>query len=93
MLDKIKLALRLSSDAFDDEISSLIIACKLDLDMSGIDTSLLEDDDDLYIEAIRLYCKSKFGLDNPYAEKYWDAYVSLRTHMTTAKEYRYEPSN
>lgn len=90
MVDKIKLALRLSSDTFDDEVRSLIAACKLDLDVSGVNTKLIKDGDELYMEAIRLYCKSKFGLDNPYAEKYWDAYVSLRTHMTTVKEYRYE---
>lgn len=36
MLQKVKLALRIKSNKFDDEIQDLISACKIDLSISGV---------------------------------------------------------
>ena len=43
MLNNIKLALRISTDSFDEELRDLINACKSDLKLSGI-TNIDEDD-------------------------------------------------
>lgn len=54
MLDKVKLALRKKSDAFNEEIQSLINAAMLDLGIAGVETDLI----DAVIErAVITYCK------------------------------------
>lgn len=72
ILDKIKLALRITTTAFDSELTDLMNACLLDLGIAGVvvpysssvDThgepiSVL--DNDLVIRAIITYCKIHFG--------------------------------
>ena len=43
MLESVKLALRISTNAFDDEISDLIDAALLDLGVAGVDNALIHD--------------------------------------------------
>ena len=59
ILDKVKLALRIVTDDFDEEITDLINACLLDLGIAGV----TEDDttNALIIRAICTYCKYHFG--------------------------------
>lgn len=68
MLDKVKKVLRIKSDKLDDEILDLIEACKIDLSISGV--KKIDETDALVIQAIKLYCKANFGLDNNDSEKY-----------------------
>lgn len=59
ILEKVKLALRIVTDDFDQEIVDLIQACLLDLGIAGVtqnDTS-----NALLIRAIITYCKANFG--------------------------------
>ena len=58
MLEKVKLSLRIKTDAFDDEISDLILAALADLGIAGIHT---DDADPLIIRAVITYCKLYFG--------------------------------
>lgn len=88
MLEKVKLALRVSSDAFDTEITDLIASAKLDLGISGVLNTA--DTDKLVAQAIILYCKAYFSIDSPNSEQYLKAYTSLKTHMSLAKGYRVE---
>ena len=59
ILEKVKLALRITTDDFDEEIQDLIDACLLDLGIAGV----TEDDttDSLIIRAIITFCKLNFG--------------------------------
>lgn len=59
MLDKVKLALRITTDDFDGELQDLIDACLLDLGIAGV----TEDDttNKLIIRAIITFCKMNFG--------------------------------
>ena len=68
MLESIKLALRIKSSAFDEEISDLIQSAEIDLKISGIINA--KEDDPLIRQAIKTYCKANFGLDNKYSEKH-----------------------
>lgn len=74
MLDKVKLALRISTDAFDSELSDLIEAAKLDLGVAGVRNSDLEPGDTstdaLISRAIVLYCKLYFG--EPPTAEHWN---------------------
>ena len=59
MLEKVRLALRIATDAFDDEINGLIAAARSDLTLAGV--RLPEGDDPLITRAVVTYCKMNFG--------------------------------
>jgi len=63
LLEDARKALRLSTDAFDGEITDLIDACKADLALVGV--SLLDVEDPLVKRAILLYVKAHFGYEDP----------------------------
>lgn len=59
LLDKVKLALPISTDAYDDEINDLISAAKLDLGVAGVVPT--QEGNALVERAIITYCKLNFG--------------------------------
>lgn len=63
MLDKVKMALRVTTDAFNSELTSLIKACIADLNLAGITgaTVTIDSDDDLIVQAVVAFCKWRFG--------------------------------
>ena len=72
ILDKIKLALRITTTAFDSELTDLMNACLLDLGIAGVEVPYSQSvdthgepisvlDNDLVIRAIITYCKIHFG--------------------------------
>lgn len=63
MLARVKLALRITTNAFDDEITGLITAALMDLGIVGIDPSSLTSGstDELIITAVITYVKLHFG--------------------------------
>lgn len=65
MLDRVKLALLISSNDFDDEIEDLIGAAVLDLNIAGVDNDTVISEnpsDKLIIRAICSYCGYQFEL-------------------------------
>lgn len=64
MLDKVKLALRISTAAFDAEISDLIAAALADLGLAGVTPT--PEDDPLIIRAVITYCRVNFGQPEDY---------------------------
>lgn len=86
MLDKVKLALRVTTDAFDEEIHDLIEAAKLDLGLSGVDSTY---DDPLLRKAIITYCKMSFGLPEDY-DKLKSSYDEQKAQLKVATAYRSE---
>jgi len=81
MLEKIKLALRLTNNSFDAEVEALIAACKADLRIAGV--IRIEDSDPLILQAVTLYCKGNFGFAD-IGEKYLTAYENLKTPLRLA---------
>jgi len=59
MLEKVKQALRITSNVFDDELNNLISAAQLDLGIAGV--IVPEEIDALVTTAIITYCKMRFG--------------------------------
>ena len=78
MLDRVKLALRLTTDAFDSEVQELIEAGRADLGIAGV---IASEADPLHIRALILYCKAEFG-SNPDSEKFAKSYELLKTHIS-----------
>lgn len=62
ILNRVKLALRIVTDAFDSEIEDLIKACLLDLKIAGVNEYTIDNvTDALIIRAVCTYCKYHFG--------------------------------
>ena len=69
ILNKVKLALRIVTDAFDSEIEDLIKACLLDLKIAGVNEYTIDSvTDALIIRAVCTYCKYHFGDANGVEE-------------------------
>ena len=64
MLDKVKTALRIVTDAFDDELTDLIAAAELDLGIAGV--VVPSEMDALVRRAIITYCRVHFGAPDEY---------------------------
>lgn len=84
MLDKAKLALRVCTDAFDDEILDLIAAAKLDLGIAGV--SETEETDHLVSRAIITYCRMNFGQPDDY-DRLKSSYDEQKAQLSMATGY------
>ena len=63
MLDKAKKALRLTTSAYDDELTDLIQAALLDLGIAGV---LTDEPDELVQRAVLTYVRMHFGKPDDY---------------------------
>lgn len=91
ILDDVKLSLRVSNAAYNTEVTDLIAAAKLDLEITGIDSAKITDTDSLIKRAIILYCKANFGYDNKDADRLMESYVMLKTHLSVSTDYHTYP--
>lgn len=86
--EKVKRNLRISTDAFDEDIQDLIVAAKKDMELVGI--KKLDEADPLISRAIILYCKGHFYMYNKDSEKYLQSYDLLKQHLSMAGDYNNE---
>lgn len=84
MLEKIKLALRISTDKYDSELNDLIESAKLDLGVAGV--VVPQTVDALVTKAIITYCKMSFGLPEDY-DRLKRSYDEQKAQMSTATGY------
>ena len=85
MLDKVKLALRISSTSFDSQINDLIDAAILDLTkFADIKTFTTTTADAVQTNAIIAYVSYNWFKD----EKFLRAYNDLKMQMSTSSYYR-----
>lgn len=85
LLDDMKLVLRVSNAAYDDEVSMLIAAAKSDMVRVGIDPALIEPEQGeiapLVRQAISCYCKAHFGWDNDEGARFDRSYRQTVTDL------------
>lgn len=88
MLARVKLALRITTNAFDDEIMGLITAALMDLGIVGIDPSSLTSGttDELIITAVITYVKLHFG-EPADPERLKRSYDEQKAQLITATGY------
>ena len=84
MLDKVKLAMGITTDAYDSEISDLIDAALLDLGIAGVDNSLTNDK--MVQRAVITYCRLMFHSPADFENLRW-AYEQLKGQMAIATGY------
>ena len=84
MLEKVKMALRITTTALDEELTDLIEAAKLDLGIAGV---ILPDSlDALCNKAIITYCKMSFGIPEDY-DRLKRSYDEQKAQLSTATGY------
>lgn len=85
MLTRVKLALRITTDLFDSELTDLINAAMLDLGIAGVSG---EEADPLIARAIITYCKIHFGepSDRDF-DRLKAAYDEQKAQLSTATGY------
>lgn len=84
MLEKVKLALRITTDAFDDELNNLILAAQTDLGIAGV--VLPEELDSICTVAIVTYCKLHFGEPDEY-DRLKASYDEQKAQLSMATGY------
>lgn len=83
-LNAVKMALRVTTDAFDTEISNLIDAALLDLGVAGVDNDDVTDA--LVLMAVKTYCRLHFGEPEDY-DRLKASYDEQKSQMSMATGY------
>lgn len=86
MLSRVKLALRIKTNAFDDEITGLINAALMDLGLVGIS---IPSNDELVTTAVITYVKLHFG-DPSDPDRLKKSYDEQKAQLITATGYGLE---
>ncbi len=86
MLDKVKLALRIKSQAFDSEIEDLIAAALADLGLAGVTAAQELEADPLITRAVVTYCRANFGEPDDY-ERMKKSYDEQKAQLSMATGY------
>lgn len=84
MLEKVKIALRISTTAFDTELTDLIAAALLDLGIAGVIVPATIDA--LVTRAVITFCKMSFGLPEDY-DRLKASYDEQKAQLMTAEGY------
>ena len=84
VLSAVKLALRVTTTAFDDELKSLINAALLDLGVAGVTND--DTTDALILRAVVTYCKCNFGQPDDY-DRLKKSYDEQKAQLATATGY------
>lgn len=84
MLDKVKLAMGITVDAYDAELTDLIDAALLDLGIAGVDAA--QNYDSMVQRAVITYCRMMFHSPADFENLRW-AYESLKGQMAIASGY------
>lgn len=86
LLEKVKLALRLTVDAYDAELTGLINAAKIDLGIAGV--VIPAELDDIIDRAIITYCKVHFSaLTDGEWSRLKASYDDQKAQLATATGY------
>lgn len=87
MLNLVKLALRITTNAYDDELTQLISSAVIDLGFGGmVDTITVQNADSVVKQAIITYCKMNFGLPEDY-DRLKRSYDEQKAQLGTATNY------
>lgn len=86
MLEKVKLALRIKSQAFDSEIEDLIAAGLADLGLAGVTAAQELEADPLITRAVVTYCRVNFGEPDDY-ERMKKSYDEQKAQLSMATGY------
>ena len=84
ILDDVKMALRIKTNAYDTELNGLINSAKLDLGIAGVNVPA--EIDAIVQQAITTYCKMSFGLPED-ADRLKRSYDEQKAQLSNATNY------
>lgn len=84
LLNKVKTAMRIVTNAFDEEIRSLMAAAVLDLGVAGVTNDSLTNP--LVFRAVVTYCRMNFGQPDDY-DRLKASYDEQKAQMSMATGY------
>ena len=84
LIDDVKLACRVASDTFDNELNMLISSAQIDLGIAGVE--LPDNLDSICNIAIITYCKMRFGNPDNY-EQLKASYDEQKAQLSMSSEY------
>lgn len=84
VINSIKLALRITTDAFNTELTDLYNAALLDLGIAGVTNDDINDP--LILRAVITYCKLHFGQPDDY-DRLKRSYDEQKAQLSTATGY------
>lgn len=82
-LIKVKKAMRLTEDEFDDQIAGLMSACLQDLGIAGVEPVLTEP---IILRAVTTYCQMNFGAPDEY-DRLKKSYDEQKAQLSMASGY------
>ena len=85
MLEAVRLALGITVEDFDSEISDLIQAALSDLDTNGVLATDMQSDP-LILQAVKTYCRAHFHSPADY-DKLLSAYEEQKGHLMNCSRY------
>lgn len=87
-LEQMKKALRISHDALDEDLQSVMDAAVLDMKRVGVDVETADEHDDALINmAVKNYVKWQQDYDNK-GDRYRPLYEALRDQLSLSATYR-----
>lgn len=84
MIDDVKIALRITTNAYDSELNTLIDSAKLDMGVAGVVIPSVIDA--LVTRAVVTYCKMSFGIPEDY-DRLKRAYDEQKAQLVTCTGY------
>lgn len=84
MLEKVKVALKITTNDFDSELTDMINAATIDLGLAGVENTLSTDA--LVIRAICTYCRLNWGSPADY-DKLKASYDEQKAQMSMSSLY------
>lgn len=85
-LNKVKLALRITEDEFDDELADLMSAALTDLGIAGVNGAGAVINDPIVRLAVITYCKMHFGEPDQY-DRLKASYDEQKAQLSMASNY------
>lgn len=83
-LSAVKVAMRITTTAYDTELTSLINAALLDMGIAGVTND--DDTDDIVLRAIITYCRLNFGKPDDY-DRLKASYDEQKAQLSMATGY------
>lgn len=84
MLETVKMALRITTTAYNSELTYLIEAAKMDLGIAGVEVPA--ELDAIVKKAVVTYCKMSFGIPEDY-DRLKRSYDEQKAQLVTATGY------
>ena len=85
-IEAVRTTLRVTTTAFDGQISTLVEAALADLGIAGVNGENVVETDPLTLQAIETYCRMNFGSPDDY-DRIKKSYDEQKAQMSMATNY------